>query len=101
MPVCVGSGVVTPLPGVVGVPLLLVVEDEVVVEDLAVEDVPVVVVVLENLVVVDVASSLTLPSTQYSLLVSRLGQVIPGSAESVYRPTVPNCWQGSGRYRRC
>jgi hypothetical protein len=78
MPVCVGSGVVTPLPGVVGVPLLLVVEDEVVVEDLAVEDVPVVVVVLENLVVVDVAYSVTLPSTQYYLLVSRLGQVIPG-----------------------
>ena len=73
MPVCVGSGVVTPLPGVVGVSLLMVVEDEVVVEDVVVEDVPVVIVVLENLVVVDVASSVTLPSTQYSLLVSRLG----------------------------
>jgi hypothetical protein len=83
MPLCVGSGVVTPLPGVVGVPLVAVVEDETVVEDVVVEDIPVVIVVLEDLVVevvvvVDVGSPVTLPSTQYSLLVSRLGQVIPG-----------------------
>jgi hypothetical protein len=84
MPLCVGSGVVTPLPGVVGVPLVVVVEDETVVEDVVVEDIPVVIVMLEDLVVVvvvvvvDVGSPVTLPSTQYSLLVSRLGQVIPG-----------------------
>jgi hypothetical protein len=88
MPDWVGVGVVTPLPGVVVVgeeEEREEEEEEVVVGEVVIGDLVVViedlVVVIEDLVVVDVVvgpSSVKVPITQYSLLASRLGQVIPG-----------------------
>lgn len=128
MPVCVGTGVVTPLPGVVVVwlvvvewrvvvvvvllvvgALLVVVEWRVVVGGLVIDDVVVVKVlgvvvelVIGDLVVVDVVvvvSSVNVPTTQYSLLVSRSGQVIPGLSptrlSSVSRQSSARLWQVS------
>jgi hypothetical protein len=82
-------GVATPLPAVVVVVVPLVVVDEalVLVEEVVVEagaavvvvfDVVVAGVVVATEVEVVTGSSVTVPMTQYSLLKSRLGQLIPG-----------------------
>jgi hypothetical protein len=85
----VGIGVAIPLPAVVVVLALVVVDEALVlVAEVIVVERTVVVVVVAGVIVADVVvatevvvvigSSVTVPITQYSLLKSRVGQLIPG-----------------------
>lgn len=87
IPGCVGIGVATPLPVVVVVLALVVVDETLVLVEevvvgarvvIVVSDVVVAGVVVATEVDVVIGSSVTVPITQYSLLESRLGQLIPG-----------------------